>query len=286
MATWHTARPNAPRSTPGWLARVLDTAPHEPGTDVPALNVGGDALPQALVGGPRYVPTLSSLEQFRRRLGVPESAGAQDQRAALDALSHLEHGKPGSLLQFVERSAVLTYASSARLETIAAGGVAGYPESYGLARRLGLIARLIKAGLTTSIYYTRLGDFDTHANQLGRHESLLRETGASLQAFLKDLSASGDGGRVLVLVFSEFGRRLAENASAGTDHGTAAPVFLLGGAVKPGLHGPYPDLQDLADGDPKHAIDFRRVYATLLERWLGCPGDKVLGERFEPLPVL
>jgi uncharacterized protein (DUF1501 family) len=90
----------------------------------------------------------------------------------------------------------------------------------------------------------------------------------------------------VVLVFSEFGRRLAENASAGTDHGTAAPVFLLGSPVKSGLHGPYPNLRDLADGDPKHAIDFRRVYATLLDRWLDCPSDKVLGQKFEPLPVL
>ena len=89
-----------------------------------------------------------------------------------------------------------------------------------------------------------------------------------------------------MLVFSEFGRRLTENASAGTDHGTAAPVFVLGNAVKSGLHGPYPNLRDLADGDPKFAIDFRRVYATLLDRWLNCPSDKVLGEKFEPLPVL
>jgi uncharacterized protein (DUF1501 family) len=123
-------------------------------------------------------------------------------------------------------------------------------------------------------------------DERGTHDSLLREMGASLQAFLKDLTDAGDGRRVLVLVFSEFGRRLTENASAGTDHGTAAPVFLLGGAVKPGLHGPYPDLSDLADGDPKHAIDFRRVYAALLDGWLQCPSAKVLGEKFEPLPVL
>jgi uncharacterized protein (DUF1501 family) len=189
-------------------------------------------------------------------------------------------------LQFVERSAVLTYTSSARLETVVAGAGAGYPEGYGLARRLRLIAQLIKAGLTTSIYYTQLGGFDTHANQLGTHDNLLREMGASLQAFLKDLNDSGDGRRVVVLVFSEFGRRLTENASGGTDHGTAAPVFLLGGSVKSGLHGPYPNLHDLADGDPKHAIDFRRVYAALLDRWLSCPSEKVLGEKFEALPVL
>ncbi len=286
MAIWHTARPDAKRGTPGWLARGLDVKPPAPGADVPALHVSGELLPQALVGSQHHVPSLTSLQQFRRRLGVPETAGAREQRAALDALASEQRGKPGSLLQFVERSAVLTYTSSARLETVVAGGAAGYPEFYGLAQRLRLVAQLIKAGLSTSIYYTHLGGFDTHANQSGQHDNLLRELGASLQAFLKDLNDAGHGKRVVVLVFSEFGRRLTENASAGTDHGTAAPVFLLGNAVKSGLHGPYPNLHDLTDGDPKFAIDFRRVYATLLDRWLNCPSDKVLGEKFEPLPVL
>jgi uncharacterized protein (DUF1501 family) len=286
MAIWNTARPDAKRDTPGWLARELDATPVAPGGDVPALHVSGELLPQALVGGQRHIPSLTSLEQFRRRLGVPEGAGAKEQRAALDELAGQERGRPGSLLQFVERSATLTYTSSARLESVVTGAAAGYPEGYGLARRLKLIAQLVKAGLTTSIYYTRLGGFDTHANQAGQHDNLLREMGASLQALLKDLNDSGHGQRVAVLVFSEFGRRLAENASAGTDHGTAAPVFLLGSGVKAGLHGPYPNLKDLADGDPKHAIDFRRIYATLLDGWLSCPSEKVLGEKFEPLPVL
>jgi uncharacterized protein (DUF1501 family) len=286
MAIWNTARRDARGDTPGWLARSLDEKPPAPGGDVPALHVSGELLPQALAGGQRHVPSLTSLEQFRRRLGVPESAGAAEQRAALDALAAEARGKPGSLLQFVERSAVLTYTSSARLEGVLTDRAPGYPEGLGLARRLHLIAQLIKAGLTTSIYYTRLGGFDTHANQHGTHDGLLREMGLSLQAFLKDLNDAGDGKRVAVLVFSEFGRRLAENASAGTDHGTAAPVFLLGGAVKAGLHGPYPDLSDLADGDPKFATDFRRVYATLLDGWLKCPAEKVLGEKFEPVAAL
>jgi uncharacterized protein (DUF1501 family) len=286
MAIWHTARPESKRDTPGWLARGIDVKPFPPGGDVPALHVSGELLPQALFGSQRHVPSLTSLEQFHRRLGVPENAGAKAQRAALDTLASEERGKPGSLLQFVERSATLTYTSSARLETVVAGSAPGYPEFYGLARRLRLIGQLIKAGLSTSIYYTQLGGFDTHANQLGRHDSLMREMGNSLQAFVKDMNDSGNGARVVVLVFSEFGRRLTENASAGTDHGTAAPVFLLGSAVKSGLHGPYPNLRQLADGDPKHAIDFRRVYASLLDHWLDCPSDKVLSQKFEPLPVL
>ena len=117
---------------------------------------------------------------------------------------------------------------------------------------------MIKAGLSTSIYYTHLDGFDTHSGQLQQHANLLRELGTSLKAFLDDLEKSGESERVVVLVFSEFGRRLGENGSGGTDHGTAAPVFLLGQPVKAGLHGPYPDLTRLEDGDPIHAVDFRR----------------------------
>jgi uncharacterized protein (DUF1501 family) len=215
-------------------------------------------------------------------------AGAAQQRAALDQVAALDRGCPGSLLQFVQRSTVLSYTSSDRLEHALRGKAAParYPDNNGLGQRLRLVAQLVKAGLGTSIYYTQLGGFDTHANQQGTHFGLLREMGDALQAFLDDLSASGDARRVLILVFSEFGRRLTENASGGTDHGTAAPVLLLGGGVRPGLHGPCPNLADLADGDPKHAIDFRQVYATALDGWLACPSPAVLGEKLCPLPVL
>jgi uncharacterized protein (DUF1501 family) len=288
MATWHCARLRATRDTSGWLARCLDARPLPPGGDVPALHINTGTLPQALTGGERFVPSVANLEQFARRLGIPESAGAAEQRTALDALAGEPRGTPGSLLQFVERTSTLTYASSARLEAVLKdqNAAKGYPEFYGLARRLKVLAQLIKAGLSTSIFYTQLDGFDTHANQLGNHGGLLRQVGDSLKAFLDDLNKAGEGKRVVVLVFSEFGRRLAENASAGTDHGTAAPVFLLGAGVKAGLHGPYPDLEKLEDGDPKHAIDFRSVYAALLQTWLSVPAEKVLGGQFEALPVV
>jgi uncharacterized protein (DUF1501 family) len=288
MAIWHTAQPqNATSETPGWLARSLGAKPPAGGGDVPALHVGDTLLPQALTGSSWHVPSLVSLEQCRRRLGV-RAAGAREQRAALDALAGLERGKPGSLLQFVERSTLTSYASSARLEGVLQAGKApaGYPDHLGLSQRLKLIAQLLKAGLLASIYYTQLGGFDTHANQIATHPALLREVGDCLKTFLDDLTQAGEAERVVVLVFSEFGRRLAESASGGTDHGTAAPVLLLGPKVRAGLHGSYPNLQDLWDGDPKHAIDFRQVYATVLDQWLGCPSAKVLGAPFTHLPVL
>ncbi len=289
FAIWHTGRLGAGADAPGWIARALDARLAAADGDAPAIHLSIEAQqrPQALVGGRRDVPSLPGLELFHRRLGLPESAGAAQQRAALDRIAGQEHGPPESLRNRVARSAWLSYESSARFDhVVAAEAGAGYPP-FGLARRLRVIAQLIQAGLTTSIYYTELGGFDTHSLQAGIHSALLLELGSSLQAFVGDLVQSREGERVAVLVFSEFGRRLAENGSAGTDHGTAGPVFLAGPAVKAGLHGPYPDLRDLDEvGDPRFAIDFRRVYATLLDRWLGCPADKVLGEKFEHLPVV
>ncbi len=256
---------------------------------MPGLHIhDASVLPRALEGGRQVIPSLARLEQFRRRLGVPEGADPVAQTEAIDRLARDSRGEPGSLLQFVERCRLITYASSARLEHVRQDQSAAprHPDYYGLARRLQLIAQLIKAGLTTSIYYTQFDGFDTHGGQLVRHQQLLRELGISLRAFLDDLEKANEADRVLVLVFSEFGRRLAENASGGTDHGTAAPVFLLGRPVKAGLHGSYPDLSHLVDGDPKYAIDFRSLYATVLENWLHVPSQDVLGTAFETVPVL
>jgi uncharacterized protein (DUF1501 family) len=293
MAIWQTARTKVDKASPGWLARAIDRRSgggSGSGGDAPGLHIHESfPLPQALAGGRQVVPSMARLEQFRRRLGLPQGPEAAAQIDALDRLAKKERGEPGSLLQFVERCSLITYASSARLERVHQDSAAGrveYPDFYGLARRLRLIAQLIKAGLTTPIYYTHLDGFDTHAGQLQTHAGLLRELSTSLKAFLEDLEKSGESERVVVLVFSEFGRRLDENGSGGTDHGTAAPVFVLGQAVKAGLHGSYPDLTRLEDGDPIHAVDFRRVYATLLDRWLGVPHCEVLGADFEPLPLL
>jgi uncharacterized protein (DUF1501 family) len=256
-------------------------------TDPPALHVAGTALPGALYGG-AHVPSVADLDQFRSRLGIPDGPAAQQQHTALDQIVAQHRSETGSLLQFVQQTQATAYATSARLEGITRAGNSGahYPQFYGLARRLKTIAQLIKAGLHTSIYYTQLGGFDTHANQLGTHAGLLREVGDSLRAFQDDLKQAGQAERVVTLVFSEFGRRLRENASGGTDHGTAAPVFLIGARVRPGLHGPYPDLQHLVDGDPRHGVDFRQIYATVLDRWLDCPSEGILGGRFAHVAML
>jgi uncharacterized protein (DUF1501 family) len=229
---------------------------------------------------------VATADQLRRRLGVPEAEGADGQRVALDRIAGQTGDLSNPLLALVSRSTVTTYASSARLEAaLRDDGPAEDDDSYPLTRQLKLIARMIKAGLSTSIYYTQLGGFDTHAEQLGQHSSRLFELSRSVRSLLSEIDGSGDGDRVTVLIFSEFGRRLRENASAGTDHGTAAPVFLIGRRVQGDLYGPYPDLAHLKDDDPEHAIDFRRVYATVLGRWLNLPAGVSLGESFEPMPL-
>jgi uncharacterized protein (DUF1501 family) len=290
MAIWHSARTPVEAAAPGWLARAIDARPNDH-ADTPALHIHDSLpLPGALAGGQHVVPSVARLEQFHRRLGMPAGTGeASAQIEALDRLARQNQGQPGSLLQFVERCNLVTYANSARLERVVATSIdtrAPGPNAFDLERRLGLIAQLIKAGLSTPIYYTNLAGFDTHSGQLIQHADLLRELGASLERFQGDLEKSGDADRVVVLVFSEFGRRLSENASGGTDHGTAAPVFLVGKPVKAGLHGKSPDLAKLDDGDPIHTVDFRQVYASLLDQWLGVPHPSILGERFQPIPVL
>ena len=160
-----------------------------------------------------------------------------------------------------------------------------YPDS-GLGQHLELVARSIKAGAAARVYYAIQSGYDTHAVQLPTQSQLLGDFSRSIRAFLDDLAAARRADGVLLLAFSEFGRRPAENGSLGTDHGTAGPVFLAGPKVKAGLLGQTPRLGDLVDGDLKWSIDFRRVYATLLDHWLRLPAETVLGKRFEPLPII
>ena len=165
-----------------------------------------------------------------------------------------------------------------------------YPEVR-IGERLAAVARLIKGDLGARIYLVSLGGFDTHAQQADEHANLLDQLAQSLSAFYADLGASGDfADRTLTMTFSEFGRRIQENGSAGTDHGTAAPVFLFGPAAEGGLHGSDPDLSDLDnDGNLKHDIDFREVYASVLQSWFEMSESDValaLGGTYDTLPIV
>jgi uncharacterized protein (DUF1501 family) len=268
MAIWQTARfdPEEHKGH-GWLGRALDK------DTASSLFVGTTSLPIALRGRRSAASVLSRLEEFHingdsavRSMAAPP--GGED------------------LSAFVQRSFLDAYTTSDRLAEAARvkdGGVS-YPAS-GLANRLQLIARLLKSGFAARVYYTSQGSYDTHAAQLFRHAELLRELSGALRAFLDDLTASRLAERVSVLIFSEFGRQVHENASAGTDHGTAAPVFLAGPGVNAGLMGTAPNLLELTGNAPKMTMDFRRIYAAVLEDWLGLPAKEALGGTFERLPL-
>jgi uncharacterized protein (DUF1501 family) len=288
-AIWYTGTLNPHGNAAGWLNRGVGRRATASDGDGSAIHVGDGELPGALRGDALSVPSLDGLDQLVRRLGMPERDDTPAQRAALDRVASLPRGEPGSHLQFIQRSQVVTFASSARIEQILRTAGTDAPPDYpnsGLGRRLRLVAQLIQSGLSTSIYYVQLDGFDTHRAQLDAHAALLSEFGNAISAFFGDLRRSREAGRVLLLAFSEFGRRLAENANQGTDHGTAAPVLLAGPSIRPGLHGPYPNLTELEDGDPRFAIDFRRVYATILDRWLDCPSRPVLGAEFPDLDLI
>ncbi len=277
MAIWQTARPGRPgRELPGWLGRALDAAGEARGEPA-AIHVGNQNLPRALFA--RRATSASFAEASDLSLALPAPRGGRPRADATQG---------DDLKAFVRRTVTSAYATAAELEAAAAKGRDGsarYPESD-LARRLELVARSIKSGSAARAYYLIQGGYDTHAVQLPTHSRLLREFAGAVRAFLDDLGGVKLADRVVVMAFSEFGRRAEENGSLGTDHGTAGPVFLAGPSVKAGLVGKTPLLADLRDGDLEWSIDFRSVYATLLDQWLKLPALEILGGQFDPLAVL
>jgi uncharacterized protein (DUF1501 family) len=273
MATWHTARLDPEEHKgPGWLGRGLDAD----GGRASSLLVGTDPPPAAIRGRRSIASAIERIEDFTLDAGT-------DPRKAL-----VKADLANDQAAFVQRSMLDAYATADRLQQVA--GVTDdtrYPQS-GLASRLRLIARLLKGGLDTRIFYTLQPGYDTHYAQLFTHSNLLLELSGALKAFLDDLAAAKLADRVVVLLFSEFGRTVSENGSAGTDHGTSGPVFLAGPNVKGGLVGTTPSLLDLDPkyGDLKTSIDFRQIYATVLEDWLGLPAKAALGGDFKGLSLL
>lgn len=269
---WHTARPESEERRAGWAASALGATPNDP-LAVRSIAVLDGETPLALVGG-RPAPTVPSLDDVRLKhpdLGALASAAAVDEPTSGPALRHV---------RAATRTAVAT---AARLERVAAEASRDAFPATRLGQRLATINALVRARLGTRVFYTALDGFDTHTRQKENHAQLLRDLGRSLVAWSDDLRRTGDDRRVLLITFSEFGRRVQENASLGTDHGAAAPLFAVSGGLEGGIIGAPPDLEHLDDGDVRHVIDFRRVYATVLERWLDLPSVDAIGGRFEPL---
>ena len=275
---WQTAAPG--RYVPdGWAGRYLDEA------GLPANNLFkgvaiGPILPQMLIAAKTDVPAISDLRGFAFR-GRRDEQRQADQILNAASESYAFQSPYLSLVQNVEHDA---HAASEQLPQLIAGykPAVVYPKTP-FSQGLNLISAIINAGLGTKVFYVSLGTFDTHVNQRVRQDTLLEQFAGGMNAFYADLAAHGADDRVVTMTFSEFGRRVAENANRGTDHGTAAPMFIVGGGVKGGVYGDHPSLTDLDFGNLKWHTDFRSVYATILERWLGVPSAPVLGDGFSTL---
>ncbi|HXY60342.1 MAG TPA: DUF1501 domain-containing protein [Chthoniobacterales bacterium] len=304
---WQTASDANHTLSEGWLGRYFDNCCS--GAD-PTVGVAiGEETPQAFAAKNPTGVTFSRPEQFRFRPSEPENGKMSTEEMFFRQLNEQGGGDDGgtaasntggsigaisgkakndlSTLDFLQRTALDAQLSSDKVLAIARKykSTVAYPQGQ-LAASLNIIARMIAGGLATRVYYASQGGFDTHAGQINTHERLMGEFNDAVSAFVADLKQQGNFERVLMITFSEFGRRVQENANGGTDHGTAAPMFVFGGAVKAGLFGRYPSLTDLDHGDLKFNTDFRSVYGTVLDRWLKAPSETVLGRKFPGIGIV
>ncbi len=293
MEIWQTAQPDKPPQD-GWLGRYFDAQckGSDPIDPKSAIQIGARA--ELALHGSKF-----SAIAFQRPEAYQWFAGNRkvdpSTKQAFEAINEIKGNKDVLLstgnptLDFLERTALDAQMSSEEIRSVTTryrGGVT-YPNDP-FAQQLQMVAQMIAGGLSTRVYYISLGGFDTHTNEKNVHDRLMATLSAGIGAFMKDLKQQGNADRTLLMTFSEFGRRVSENASRGTDHGTAAPMFVFGEGVRGGVIGDHPSLRpDLLDhGDLKYAIDFRNVYATVLERWLKTDSSKILGQNFKTLPIL
>jgi len=276
---WETASPDRPQQY-GWLGRYLDKrfSNAKPASMFEAVSLG-DVLPAALVASHVEVPAIGALNAFGyntgRDLASKQSAGVL-----------YDGAKPGQspYLAMIAQTARDAYhgGDTLRKQTAEFTNQATYANN-GFAQQLALAAKLIGSTAGSKIVFVSLGSFDTHAGQRAQQDRLLGYLGDGLVSFYQDLAAHGLDKKVLTMTFSEFGRRVAQNASNGTDHGTAMPLFIVGGGVKGGIYGEHPSLTDLDHGDLKFSTDFRAVYATVIEKWLGRNPTDVLNGTYPTL---
>jgi uncharacterized protein (DUF1501 family) len=302
---WETADP-ANRSNTGWLGRYFDNAC--PGSD-PTVGIsfnrsqpesfGALRNPGVSINTPELYRWLHGggeddmAEDFFANLNQPGGGPADDAPVDGGSIAMAAGGKPGgrageSNLEFLERVALDARVSSKTiLELAARHRTRVQYDGTPVARNLNLVSRMIAGGMPTRVYYVSHGGFDTHNQQINSHDRLLGQLDSALKSFFQDLREQGNDKRVVVMTFSEFGRRVAENASAGTDHGKASCLFVVGPAVKSGLHGRHPDLTKLDEGDLTHTVDFRSIYATLLQDWLKVGDVKpILGAEYPKLGLV
>jgi len=278
---WQTAAPEKYLST-GWLGRYLDEA------NLPADNLFNavalsDVLPEVLVSEKVDVPAIQQLQGY----GLASDRNVANRAAFHEFVQDNRVPFASPYLAHVAEIEDHAQRGAQELPNLVAGYKtdATYPATP-FGRSLALAAQIVGSKLGTRVLYVTLGSFDTHTTQKATQDRLLADFANGMTAFYADLAAHGNDGRVLTMTFSEFGRRVGENASRGTDHGTAAPAFLIGGGVKGGLYGSHPSLDDLDNGNLKYNTDFRSIYATVIERWLGRAPSGIIAGSFPTIGAL
>jgi uncharacterized protein (DUF1501 family) len=285
MDIWHSADPKGGARRSGWLGRWCEC--HAQGGVVPGLQLGGNRS-LAMQAERVPVPSLSGPESLTLRTDPRSGADAGLELQTIRKFAEdgaAAAGDGGDPLAFVRTSLAGALADGDRLRQLQSSYQAAAGYEQGLGQRLLLIARLIDARHPARVFYTATGGYDTHGNQEGAHGNLHRTLARAIAAFAQDLDAHGHFRRVALLAFSEFGRRVQENGSRGTDHGAAGPVLVAGGAVRGGLVGEHPSLTELDGGDLKFGVDFRQVYATVIDKWLGGDSARVIEGSFEKLAL-
>ena len=284
---WSTADPKLRRKT-GWLGRYFDACCNgaDPGPD-PIEGVALTKEAPLAMRGEQFMPLAFEHPDALRWRGPRRDRQAEAVFRKLN--QHEPAGDEPELAAYLQRAALKALVGADEIRGAAGRKLRGGrfdPRTGPLGRSLQTVARMIAADMPTRVYYVSMGGFDTHSAQAGRQARLLEQLGNAVRAFLATLEEHKLLDRVLVMTFSEFGRRVEENASGGTDHGEAAPMFLFGSKLRPGLHGKHPSLTNLHRGDLKFHTDFRRVYATVLRQWLGTRSEPILGGAYKPLRLL
>ncbi len=277
---WHTAHRLGRASGEGWVGKTCEAAFGDEADARRVVHIGG-SVPYSLYST-KHAPSSFSVPAGYRWVGNEDDVVAYDERKEGPA-----DGSQRSSLDYLRGVLRDARESSAAIRAAAARyhPAVEYPADS-FAHDLRAAAALIQGEIGSRVISVELGGFDTHSGQRGRHDGLMSRLDGALSAFLADLEASEVGRRTLVLVFSEFGRRVAENASNGTDHGTAGPMFVAGAAVRGGLYGEHPSLAELDRGDLIHTTDFRSVYATAIETCFGIEHEEALGAKYPLLELV
>lgn len=273
MDIWHTASNSNEYKTTGWLGRYLDEQCGDCDKPTQILEMD-DTLSLALKG--TNVKGLA-IKDPKRLYGTTTNP-------FINQLSkqHLPGDHQHDNAEYLYKTLAETVSSAEYLYQTSKifHSAATYP-NHQFGKSMKTISELIISGVNTKVYYVSLGSFDTHFNQQKRQGELLHQLAETIKVFMDDLKSNGRANEVLLMTFSEFGRRVAENASLGTDHGTASQIFLIGNNLKgKGVYNEAPNLEDLDDGDLKFTVDFKNIYATLLRKWLQTDSDKILGNKF------